>query len=145
MAYLLTLDDVTQAVYDRVNASRNTLGLRAVYYADNNITSQHPCAVVIHGRKGKSRHSTGNVFLHSFTVFVYVLHADMSVNKAMRSKADVQLAESVAAAIEGMDLSLGNQVVDCYAEAVEPAVLPGRRQGVNVVSSRITVYAESRG
>lgn len=144
MPYLLLLDDVTQVVYDRVNAQKGVLGLRQVYYADNNFTPQYPNAVVVHGRRSKTRHTTGNRFLFTFSVFVYVLHANMTLNKAMRSKADIQLAEQVGSFIED-DYHLGGQVVDCYIEAIEPALLPARRVGENVVSSRITVYASSVG
>jgi hypothetical protein len=144
MPYLLLLDDVTQAVYDRINAQKVALGLRQVYYADNNFTPQYPNAVVVHGRRAKTRHSTGNRFLFTFSVFVYVLHANMNLNKAMRSKADIQLAEQTGAFIEN-DFHLGGQVVECYIEAIEPALLPARRVGENVVSSRITVYASSVG
>jgi hypothetical protein len=144
MAYLTSLDDVTQAVYDRINAQQVPLGLRAAYYADNNFTPRYPNVVVAHGRKGKARHSTGNRFRFTFSVFVYVLHADLNLNKAMRTKADVQLAESVQGVIES-DFSLGGNVVDCFVEAIEPAVLPGRSNGPAVVASRITVYAESIG
>jgi hypothetical protein len=145
MPYLLSLDDVTQAVNDRVVAQKSTLGFRQVYYADNNFTPQYPNAVVVHGRQAKTRHSTGNRFLYTFSVFVYVLHANMNLTKAMRSKADIQLAEATGAVIEGSDFSLGGQVIECYVEAIEPALLPARKVGENVVSSRITVYASSVG
>ena len=145
MAYLTSLDDVTQEVYNRVVGAQGSLGLRAVYYADNNFAPLFPNAVVAHGRKGKERHTTGNRFLHTFSVFVYVLHADMTLNKAMRTKADMVLAERVATAVEGGDFSLGSKVVDCYTESIEPAMLPGRATGKVVVSSRITIYASSVG
>lgn len=145
MAYLLSLDDVTQAVHDRITAASVALGLRETYYADNNFTPRYPNTITVHGRKGKARHSTGNRFLHTFSVFVYVLHADMNLNKAMRTKADVQKAEAVGAVIEGTDFNLNAQVIECFVESIEPALMPGRRTGEVVVSSRITVYASSVG
>lgn len=145
MPYITSLDDVTTEVYNRVVSAQGGLGLRAVFYADNNFTPNFPNAVVAHGRHGKERHTTGNRFLHKFSVFVYVLHADMTLNKAMRTKADIVLAEALATAIEGGNFSLGNKVVDCYAESIEPAMLPGRQTGKVVVSSRITMYASSVG
>src|SRR5438309_500288 len=145
MPYLLSLDDVAQAIHNRIVASAGTLGLRQTYYSDNNFTPRYPNTITVHGRKGKQRHTTGNRFFHSFSVFVYVLHADMNLTKAMRTKADIVLAEQVGAAIEANDFNLGGQVVDCFVEAIEPALLPGRRQGEGIVSSRITVYASSVG
>ena len=145
MAYLTSLDGVTQAVYDRIQASQVSLGLRQVYFADNNFTPQYPNAVVTHGRVAKQRHTTGNRFEFRFTVFVYVLHSDMSLTKAIRTKADIQLAEAVSAVIEGTDFSLNKQIVEGYMESIEPAVLPGHRKGDGIVSSRITWYGMSIG
>lgn len=144
MAYLTSLDDVTQAVYTRIKAAQGSLAVRQVYYADNNFVPQYPNVVVAHGRKGKARHTTGNRFLFTFTVFVYVLHSDMNLTKAMRTKADVQLAEAVSNVLES-DFTLGGQVIEGFTESIEPAMLPGQRKGDGVVSSRITFYATSVG
>jgi hypothetical protein len=90
--------------------------------------------------------STTQTTISPHSILMRSLYMDnMNLTKAMRSKADIQLAEATGSIIEGSDFNLGGQVIECYIEAIEPALLPARRLGENVVSSRITVYASSVG
>ncbi len=138
MAYYTT-EDVMQAIADKLTANMVALGLKAIYYGDNNNIAAFPGAMVAGAPLNRELHATRQ-FKLTFTVFIYVIDAKLSQTKSARIKVDMQEATAIANLIH-QDLTLGGNLIFGWISQEEPGVL-ATGLGRAVVGTRLTYTGE---
>lgn len=139
------LDDVVQYWKDIFDENADKLGLNNVMTYDEILITDYPCVLISPSPEQKVVHGT-NTFLYTWRVFFYVFHADISVDRMQRNKADVQLAQRISDFIE-TDFTLADQVIFGYVETKMAGAVPAfvTNRGNSVVSTRLTWFAISEG
>lgn len=139
MAYSKSLDEVTQYLVDLLEANQVALGLTTVFYGSQHIVTGFPLVVVDPQITRKERHATGNVFLYTFLVYLYVVHGKMTESRSARTKENIEQAEAVTNLIE-QDYGAGGLLIDNFVEAEEPVygIISGASVGSMVCATRLT-------
>jgi len=77
-------------IADRLEAQSGPLGIKYVGKYDEGIIPEYPAVVVLPGPRAKTLHAT-RTFQVAFEIEMYVYHANLTLTKRERSKADLQL------------------------------------------------------
>lgn len=144
MAYL-KLDDVNQAIVTYLTTNiASVTGLNAVAYGDKKLTPTFPVALVVPERLHRDLHATGNLFLLTFFINIYLVTAKLSQSEANRQKVDLQMSEQVVALMDANKTLSGN-IVFGYVSDVQHGIL-GRTVGNDVlIGSRLEWRGTQRG
>src|SRR4029079_10069217 len=92
-------DECVQYIHDVLDAGKGTLlagstPVKGVYYGDVNIIREYPAIVVVPLPMLRVPRETG-YFLDTFTINIFIYHADMTKSKTERNKEDMALATQV--------------------------------------------------
>jgi hypothetical protein len=114
-----------------------SLGIEFVGAYNERLLPRYPAIVLTAGSVDKELHGT-HTFLMRIRIFIYVYHAQMRLNDAQRSLADLTLATDVVEFVE-RDMTLGEKIIQGWVETE----FPGARQidvnkGLVVVGTRLT-------
>lgn len=134
------IDSIWEAVdmvTDRLETQSGPLGLRYVGKYDEQIIPEYPAVVVVPGPRGKVIHGlrTYNVALR---LDLYIYHANITMTKRERSKADLQLVSLIEQELE-KDLRWNGNLIHAYVSSEEPGVLqPRANKSTMVICTRLT-------
>lgn len=128
----------------------STLGFQSFAKYDDNMIVSYPAVQITPGTTTKKFHGTATFFV-SINAILYVLHADMSKNRAKRNLEDLQLVSNLVDWIEAGSTSPYSQVntlqgnaMSAWVESEVGAALPPKStKGVPVVSTRIVFCVEN--
>lgn len=137
------IDDVAQYIRNRVETNKVALGLAATFYADDggNIT-RFPSAVVVPGPMERTGHAIRMVFELGFTVYIFILHADLTKTQSQRTSADLALARAVTLNLHA-DYTLGGNVITGFISREEPRTLP-MGMGRSIIGTQLTWVGTQR-
>jgi hypothetical protein len=138
-----TLDAIATAVFDRVDASADSLGISIVQFGDMPLTAKWPAVMVVPNELTRRPEASQYVVELQATVLLYVLHADMTVGRQVRTHEDLQLAEAVTNVLHA-NMTFDGQLAGSWVSAERPRMVPTRR-APQVVSTELTWVARSRG
>jgi len=118
---------------------RGDLGLNFVGAYDEKRIPSYPAVVVVPGARGKEIHSTSD-FQVSQELFIYVYHADLTLTKRERSRADMKLVANIEEALEEdsgwridpLDANT-RQLIFSYISETEAGLLQPRANKSNIV------------
>lgn len=119
------------------------LGIQEIFTYDEAIIKGYPCLLLNPAPESKEVHAT-HTYLHTWYLYVYVFHADLSASRMMRNKADVVLAQKISDFME-IDNTLGDKVIFSYVQSKIPGSMPPQVMNRNsaVVCTRLTWFATS--
>lgn len=144
MAALLDrLDDVCTAVYNKVNDNAADIGLTTVDFGDMPKTLRWPAAMVVPGEVDRRPEASFRQTELTFTVLIYVLHADLTESRSSRTHTDLQLAESITDFLHS-DFTFGGQLAGSWVAQERPRMVPTRRAR-HVIATELTWTGKSRG
>jgi hypothetical protein len=130
-------------VAERFAARSGPLGISYVGTYNEKIIPKYPAVIIVPGGKSKTLHAT-HTFQTVSTLFLYIYHANLTLTKRERSKADLQLVALVEAELES-DMGWqenGNgtrRIIQGWVEEEEPGVLqPRASKGDAVICTRLT-------
>ena len=103
MPYYST-DEVIQALTTKLDTNKVALGIKAVYYGEQNAVPAFPAVMVAGAPLNRQLHATRQ-FKLIFTAYIYVLDAKLSIGKSARIKVDLQEANAITELIH-QDLTL---------------------------------------
>lgn len=126
--------DITQAVVDLLEANQS-LGLKKVWYGDQDRIPFTPCAAVESGGTESAVTATGFWTAHEVTIYVMVYFAKITSQSELKKEAD-QYAELVRNAIH-TNKSLNGLVIHGNVMTMEPGI--ARRAGAKLRATRLTV------
>lgn len=138
-----TLDEVTTAVYDKIRNNADSIGLNAVDFSNVPKSVRWPAAMVIPGDLLRRPEAAFRQTELTFTVLIYVLHADLTESRAARTHTDLQLAESLTEFLHA-DYTFGGMLAGSWVAQERPQMVEGRRAN-HVISTELTWTATSRG
>jgi len=136
-------------IADRLEAQSGPLGIKYVGKYDEGIIPEYPAVVVLPGPRAKTLHAT-RTFQVAFEIEMYVYHANLTLTKRERSKADLQLVSRVEAEMETdyrwVDPDNGEaSVIHGYISQENPGLLqPKARKSRVIICTRMTWIAISQ-
>lgn len=139
------LSDVMDYWLDAFNRQKSELEIENVQGYDETNVKGYPTIILAPQQVSKVPHST-HTFQFAWTLFFYVLHADLSASRATRSHDDTLLAEKVLEFIE-VDKQLGGRVEFSFVSTVTSGALPSflTMRESSSVCTRLTWIATSQG
>lgn len=100
MAELISeIHEAMDMIVERLTRKSGELGIQFVGSYDEKRIPKYPAVVVVPGDKEKQPHAA-NTFQVLLVVQLYVYHADLTLNKRERSKADLLLVSEIEAELE---------------------------------------------
>lgn len=148
MAQVTDSWEMVAMVAERLQARSGPLGLKFVGEYGEKIIPQYPAVVVVPGPRAKSLHGT-HTFQVALELFLYVYHAKLNLSKRERSKADLQLVQTLEREMESdfrwADEEGRARVIHGYIASEEPGLLqPNVRKSDVVICTRMTWRAISQ-
>lgn len=128
------ITQVTQAVVDLLEADQS-LGLKKVWYGDQDRIPFTPCAAVESGSVESTLTATGFWTTHEVTIYVMVYFAKITSQSELKKECD-QYAEQVRDAIH-RNKTLNGRVIHGNITTMEPGV--ARRGGAKLRATRLTL------
>jgi hypothetical protein len=121
------------------------LGIEFVGRYDEKRIPKYPAVVIVPGKRDKEIHGT-QTFNIDILLYLYVYHADLTLTKRERSRADMELVAGIEALLEEDYAWQKNpldpntrQVVFAYIAEEEPGVLqPSSQKSNMIISTRMT-------
>lgn len=131
---------VTQAVYDRINGNKVTLGIQDVYYGDQDRLPRTPAVCVESGTKRRDLEGTPFYTRVSLPVMIMIYHSKIQDEQQNRKAAD-QLAEDIEAYLHA-DKQMGGTVIYGMVTEVDPGY--AHRGGALLRAVRMTWEGTSK-
>lgn len=117
--------------------SDSTLPLEYVAKYDEPLLPKYPAVLVMPAPFNKAFQGT-HTWRLTLRAEIYLMHADMNLDRATRNKQDMELASQVVAYLE-RDMKLGGRLIQSFVESETPGAMPPRgEKGAAVVSTRMT-------
>lgn len=130
-------------IYNMLTVNKVALGLRSVFYGDDEWTAPYPAAVLTPGGLLRVPHSTQN-FRVQLTITIFVMHANLSTDHRARTREDLIMATAVSDLLHS-DKSLGGNIISGSGIVIsETPGVTNRPKGQNVISTSLVWNGESR-
>lgn len=112
------------------------LPLEYVAKYDEPLLPSYPAALVMSAPFTKAYQGT-HTWRLTLRAEIYLMHANMNVDRSTRNKEDLELATQVVAYLE-RDMRLGGRLINSFIESETPGAMPPRNEkGAVVVSTRL--------
>ncbi len=127
-------------IHDALDAAKATLTagtkpVQGVYYGDVNVIREYPALMVVPLPLTRVPRETG-YFLITFTINIFIYHADLTQAKTERNKQDMELAKQVKDFMHTPPMNkLGGGVIHGWIQQEEQGRLIGPRGAI--VGSRL--------
>lgn len=141
MATTDSLVAVADAVKLMLENQSITLGLKDVFYGDQDLIPQFPAAAVEGQNLSERPSDTGFSKMNEFQVLVILYHSKIQDNQTTRREADLY-AEAVKAVLNS-DRQLGGLVTHCWVSSTDYGYAV--RSGVTIRAARILFEAVAKG
>lgn len=140
--------DIIEMVTNFLEERKALLGLAFVGSYGEIRVPEYPAVVIVAGNRTKALHAT-QTFNVELSLDLYVYHADLTLTKRERSKADLRLVKDIEDILESdygwqsdPDDESTRQVIFAYISSTEPGALQPRADKSNVIiSTRMTWQA----
>lgn len=113
-----SLDEVAQALVDVIKASAGPLGLKDVWYGEEDLVPKTPAVSVVPDRKRRDIIETGYMARNDFEVVITLFHSRLASPTLVRRET-IQLAEQLEDVIHA-DRTLGGLLVHSYVTELTP-------------------------
>ena len=133
---ITTLDEAATAVFNKINDNAFDIGLNSVDFSAVPKTMRWPSAMVVPGDLDRRPEASFQQTELTFTVLIYVLHADLTESRPGRTHTDLRLAESVTNFLHS-DWTFGGQLAGSWVAQERPVPVPTRRAN-HVISTELT-------
>lgn len=128
----------------------SSLDFQTIAKYDDNLIAGYPAVQITPGILTKAYHGT-HTFRVTINSIIYVMHSDMTVGRARRSLADLQLATKLVAWLEAGTTepysqanTLQGNAINAWVESETPAAMPPRTSKAKpVVSTRMVFCIEN--
>jgi len=134
MALTNQITVLTQYIVDRLTTSKTSLGLKDIFYGDQELIPRYPAVAV--DSVSKERELAGLPFRtdNNFTILLLVYHAQIS-NTAVTRKSCDEFAEAIELNLHD-DTTMGGNVIHGYVTMMESGFAV--RGGSQLRATRIT-------
>lgn len=140
MAYTDKPSVVTQYVTDLLKTNKVALGLKDVWYGNQELTPNTPCASVESGQYSRELQGSQNATINHLRVEI-ILYVSKIGDTQVNLKQSEELAEAVMALLH-LDLNMGGLVYYGFVTTISPGVV---RKGNSLMrATRISWQGESK-
>jgi hypothetical protein len=145
---ITTTWELIDMVVARLEAQSGPLGIKFVGAYEEKLIPRFPAVVVVPGGQAKTFHGT-HTFQINATLYFYIYHANLTLTKRERSKADLQLVSKLETELDSdmgwTDETGSRRVIQGWVEQEEPGILqPRASKGDAVICTRLTWRAISQ-
>jgi hypothetical protein len=137
---ILRPEELMDYVHNLLTIKKGELGLEYVVFGDGQLLPVYPAAAVVDDGLAREDHGT-HMFLITISCDVFLMHANLGVDRAQRTREDLQLATRVVNLLHE-DRSLGGEVVSSYVSAEQPNTVSTRND--TILGTQITFTAQNR-
>ena len=147
MSYFTRPEEALQYVHDLLDRERGNIGLEYVAFADETLIPKYPAAIVAPAQTTTEMVATRQ-FKRIFYVEILVMHAKLTVSRAIRKKEDLELTTRVVDVLHDHytcgDLLTGvNQAVFSYVTSEVPQNIAANKN-TPVIGTQLSWQAEVR-
>lgn len=128
-------------LYGLLVTNQTALGLKGVWYGDDDFIPKYPAVVCLAEGMDRSLHSTRS-FKLDLIVSLYVFHAEMNATYRTRTRNDLMLVDAVRGVLHA-DYTLAGNIVFGFIQREQPGI-GNRPKGPGIVSTSLTWTGESR-
>ena len=131
-------------MFDLLDDNKATLGLRYIAQHDEELIPQYPAVLMQTDRTETEQHSTG-MFLKRFHIDLWVFHAQLSDNRATRSRKDIELATEIRKLVHS-NKTMDDHIIFGFVNGEIPGGTNRVFGGtvVTIVTTRLTWMGENR-
>lgn len=131
-------------IVNKLDDNKATLGLRYIAQLDEELMPQYPAVLVQIDQTDRTRHAT-QMFRVDFHMDLWVFHAELTVDKATRSRKDIQLATDIRKLLHS-DMNLGGHIIDSFVSGEFPGITARRMADTvsTIVTTRLTWEGQNR-
>lgn len=126
----------------KLDDNKATLGLRYIAQHDEELIPEYPAVLVQADDTQRQLHAT-QMFMVLWDIDLWVFHAEMSIDRAERSKRDIELATSIRKLLHS-DSTLGGHIIHGFVRNELPGMMANRAQNTAVVTTRMTWQGQNR-
>lgn len=135
-------EELIELIKTLLEQNNHTLGFKYISFGDGQLLPRYPAALVVHDGVARDLHGT-HYFLTELSVNIVLMHADMSLNRMERTKADLELATAVVGLIHGKGLTLMDpRIHKAFVFTEEPATIS--TENIAAIGTSLTVVASVR-
>jgi len=132
-------------IIDLLDDNKAELGVRYIAQLDEDLLPSYPAILVnMEVPVEREQHST-QVFRVVFNIDIWIFHAQLTIGKATRSRADIELATNVRKLLHS-DFTLGDHIIFGFVSGEYPGrsarVVGGKVS--TVVTTRLTWTGQNR-
>ena len=131
--------DIVKKVLDDNN---HTLGLQYISFGDDTLVPKYPAALIIYDGVQRDIHGT-HYFLTDLTVDIVLMHADLSLNRQERTRADLELATAVVQLIHNKGMTLADsRIHKAFVVSEEPSTIA--TSNITAIGTSLSINAQVR-
>jgi hypothetical protein len=136
------IEDALDYAHDFIETKKGDIGLEYVAYGSDQLLPRYPACVVAPGQTRTQKHGT-HYFMRTFHIEMLVLHAKLSVSRAMRTKEDLELVTRTAQAL-GEDPTCGELALFSYFTDETPQNIRTGVKTAPVLGTQMSWLVEAR-
>ncbi len=135
-------EELIDLVKDYLESHNHELGFKYISFGDGQLVPRYPACLIVHDGVARDLHGT-HYFLTGLSIQIVIMHADLSLNRQERTKADLELATAVVQLIHNKGLTLADpRIHKAYVYTEEPVTIS--TDNVTAIGTGLTVVASVR-
>ena len=136
------IEDVLDYAHDLVETKKGDIGLEYVAYGSDQLLPKYPACIVAPGQTRTQKHGT-HYFMRTFYIEMLVLHAKISISRALRTKEDLELTTRVTEAF-ALDPTCGENALFSYFTDETPQNIRTGVKAIPVLGTQLSWLVEAR-
>jgi len=136
------IENLLDYAYDLVEAKKGDIGLEYVAYGSDQLLPKYPACVIAPGQTRTQKHGT-HYFMCTFYIEMLVLHAKLSVSRAIRTKEDLELVTRTTDALS-LDPTCGALALFSYFTDETPQNVRTGVKTAPVLGTQLSWLVEAR-
>jgi hypothetical protein len=136
------IEDVLDYAHDLVETRKGDIGLEYVAYGSDQLLPKYPACVIAPGQTRTQKHGT-HYFMTIFHIEMLVLHAKLSVSRAIRTREDLELTSRTVTALADDPTCGGLAMFSYFTDEVPQNIRTGTKS-YPVLGTQLSWLVEAR-
>lgn len=138
MPYFVEPEEVLDYIHALVDSNKDSLGVKFVGYADENVLPRYPAVVVSFSTPVDRELGPTGTFSLTWMIQLTIYHARITASHKTRTREDMQLAAAVRNLLH-TDYRMGGGVIFGFVRSERPGLVADNKGKANVATTLIWV------
>ena len=143
MPYAVDIDTVSQSVVSLLNTNATALGVKRVWYGQQELLKDFPCVVVIPADTRRIGNAMAMQVDIEFDLYLVVVHSLLTQSIAQRTASDLHMVRAIALLLH-QNRTLGDTVILGTVIGESPQVIRHNPKSY-LIGTQMTFNCKSRG